>query len=150
MPNPRGINGYGTKDSEFILRSLRRIILGLLLLSEPADDVLKASLIKYRDERQTQNQKLQSLAKDHGYVIGYALMIEVLLSIVMYLVLPRTTKLNQEENRLGISSKRRFKPSAEQVRQAVSDEVEKDLARGNGPDFIQDQLKHNYNLHVGR
>ncbi|KAE9391273.1 hypothetical protein BT96DRAFT_1001490 [Gymnopus androsaceus JB14] len=92
MPNPPGINGYGTMAKD-----------------KPANDVLKASLIKYQDERQTQNQKLQSLAKDHGYVIG-------------------TTKLNQEENWLGISSKHYFKPSAEQVRQAVSDEVEKGLA----------------------
>ncbi|KAJ3911553.1 hypothetical protein F5877DRAFT_85809 [Lentinula edodes] len=112
MPNPSGKNGHnnGTK---------------------PTDDVLKAHLLKYREQAQSQEQKCRSLTVDLGYSI-------------------RPWKLNKEENRLGIGSKRRFKPAEEVVKQAIITEVEGDLGRRNGPDYIQDNLRHKYNLHVGR
>ena len=58
--------------------------------------------------------------------------------------------LNRQENRLQIASARRFKVPIEQVRQAVVDEVQADLSRGNGPDFIQDRLAQQRDIHVGR
>lgn len=62
----------------------------------------------------------------------------------------RIRTLNKEEERLGIVSKRRLKPPEEEVRQAIINEVEKDLGRSNGPDFIQDKLQLKYDMHVGR
>ncbi|KAJ4492029.1 hypothetical protein C8J55DRAFT_533979 [Lentinula edodes] len=83
---------------------------------KPTDDVLKAHLLKYQEQAQSQEQKCRSLTDDLGYSIR----------------------------------KRRFKPAEEVVKQAIITEVEGDLSRRNGPDYIQDNLRHKYNLHVGR
>ncbi|KAJ3817052.1 hypothetical protein F5880DRAFT_1618648 [Lentinula raphanica] len=98
---------------------------------KPSDDVLRTHLLKYREQGQSQEQKCQSLTADLGYDI-------------------RPWKLNQIENRLRIGSKRRFKPTDDEVRQAVVAEVEGDLGHQNGPDYIQDNLRHKHDLHVGR
>jgi hypothetical protein len=70
--------------------------------------------------------------------------------ILMQIHIASLTKLHEEEIYLKIPSKSRFKPSAEIVKQAVIDEVEKDLGRRNGPDFIKDKLRLEHGLHVGR
>ena len=54
------------------------------------------------------------------------------------------------EKHLQIPTKRRFKPSPEIIKQAIVDEVERDLGRRNGPDYIQEKLRLEHGLHVGR
>jgi hypothetical protein len=49
--------------------------------------------------------------------------------------------LNRLERRLQIPSVRRTAPPPEVARQAILDEVDKDLAANNGPRYIKQKLK---------
>ncbi|KAJ7668107.1 hypothetical protein B0H17DRAFT_1142574 [Mycena rosella] len=53
----------------------------------------------------------------------------------------RTTKLNQIEKRLEILSVRRTPAAQELAAQAISDEVDKDVVQGNGPNYVKSRLK---------
>ncbi|KAJ6507923.1 hypothetical protein C8R47DRAFT_62272 [Mycena vitilis] len=88
----------------------------------PPDDVLKGTLTKYVQQGLTQTQKIDRLVKDHNLQIS-------------------TTKLNQLERKLEIPSVRRTPAPREVATQAVLDEVEKDVAQSNGPNYVKAKLK---------
>ncbi|KAF7440091.1 hypothetical protein PC9H_000434 [Pleurotus ostreatus] len=88
----------------------------------PPDDVLEASLRKYVTRGLSQNDKLKRLVDDHHLSIGLS-------------------KLNQLERKFNIPSLRRCAPSVDIVRQAVVDEVDKDVAQRNGPAFVTGKLR---------
>ncbi|KAJ7156233.1 hypothetical protein C8R46DRAFT_429357 [Mycena filopes] len=88
----------------------------------PADEVLKETLLKYVHQGLTQKQKIERLAKDHNLQIG-------------------TTKLNQLEKKLEIPSVRRTPAPREVAAQAIADEVDKDTAQQNGPNYVKSKLK---------
>ncbi|KAJ6489689.1 hypothetical protein C8R47DRAFT_977824 [Mycena vitilis] len=88
----------------------------------PSDDELKQTLEGYVRRGLTQEQKLERLVKDHSLSI-------------------RTTKLNEIERRLEIPSVRRTRVPREVAVQAVADEMDKDLMRNNGPNFVKSKLK---------
>ena len=69
MPNPSGKNGHnnGTSMSFIPIHSLPNF----WLFAEPTDDVLKAHLLKYREQAQSQEQKCRSLTVDLGYSIRW-------------------------------------------------------------------------------
>ncbi|KAJ7874312.1 hypothetical protein B0H14DRAFT_3083423 [Mycena olivaceomarginata] len=82
----------------------------------PPDEVLKETLLKYVRQGLKQKQKIERLAKDHNLQIG-------------------TTKLNQLEKQLDIPSVRQM------AAQAIADEVDKDTAQQNGPNYVKSKLK---------
>ncbi|KAJ7021265.1 hypothetical protein C8F04DRAFT_1314842 [Mycena alexandri] len=87
----------------------------------PPDDELKRSLEQYVRWGLTQEQKIERLVKDHNLSI-------------------RTTKLNDIERRLEIPSVRRTRAPREVAAQAVADEMDKDIAQNNGPNFVKSKL----------
>ncbi|KAJ7123737.1 hypothetical protein C8R44DRAFT_840569 [Mycena epipterygia] len=88
----------------------------------PPDPELKETLLKYVRQGLTQDQKCERLVKDHNLSI-------------------RTTKLNQLERKLEIPSVRRTPAPRELAAQAVSDEVDRDVSQGNGPNYVKSRLK---------
>lgn len=113
------------------------------MVVDPPDDVLKVSLLTYIQRGLTQKEKTQRLASDHGLAIGCAMIYGYRRnwendSIPLY----RTTTLNILERRLGIPSVRRTPAGNESGRQAVLDELEKDVMNANAPRFIQERLRH--------
>ncbi|KAJ7687071.1 hypothetical protein B0H14DRAFT_3101474 [Mycena olivaceomarginata] len=88
----------------------------------PLDEVLKETLLKYVRQGLKQKQKIERLAKDHNLQIG-------------------TTKLNQLEKQLDIPSVRRTPAPREMAAQAIADEVDKDTAQQNGPNYVKSKLK---------
>ena len=55
-------------------------------------------------------------------------------------MLTRKTKLNELERKFAIPSVRK-PPRADEARQAIIDEVEKDVNQRNGPLYIKSKLK---------
>jgi hypothetical protein len=55
-------------------------------------------------------------------------------------MLTRKTKLNELERKFSVPSVRK-PPRADEARQAVVDEVERDVHRRNGPLYIKSKLK---------
>ncbi|KAF7310263.1 hypothetical protein MIND_00400200 [Mycena indigotica] len=88
----------------------------------PPDDVLQETLLKYVRRGLKQKEKLARLVEDHQLEISVA-------------------TLNKIERRLEIPSVRRNRPSQEVAVQAVIDEVEKDIAQNNGPNYVKTQLQ---------
>ncbi|KAF7301184.1 hypothetical protein MIND_00682900 [Mycena indigotica] len=90
----------------------------------PPDDQLRETLLKYVKRGHTQQQKLERLIEDHQLKISIAV-------------------LNKLERRLGIPSvKGSRRVAAEVAAQAVIDELEKDLAQNNGPNYVKMQLQN--------
>ncbi|KAJ6460794.1 hypothetical protein C8R47DRAFT_1242082 [Mycena vitilis] len=94
---------------------------GYAAQDKPSDDVLHAALTKYATRGYLRDTKLQCLRDELNYSIG-----------------KRT--LNKLEKRLEIGTVRK-PPPLEVSRQAVIDEVSRDVLQLNGPVFIQTQLK---------
>lgn len=64
-----------------------------------------------------------------------------LMVTVVLIGIIRLSKLNQLEQKFNIPSLRRCAPSVDIVRQAVVDEVDKDVAQRNGPAFVTGKLR---------
>lgn len=61
-------------------------------------------------------------------------------SLALTQMLTRKTKLNELERKFAILSVRK-PPRADEARQAIIDEVEKDVNQRNGPLYIKSKLK---------
>ncbi|KAJ7577390.1 hypothetical protein C8J56DRAFT_798931 [Mycena floridula] len=103
----------------YVLRSSSNNIVQHRL--DPPDDVLHAILQGYSNRKLSRAVKLERLSIDHGLQIGKSM-------------------LNRLEARLKISTVRQNLPPAEISRQAVVDEVAKDITQGNGPGYVTGKL----------
>ncbi|KAF7312986.1 hypothetical protein MKEN_00983300 [Mycena kentingensis (nom. inval.)] len=92
--------------------------------SYPPDDILTQKLTQYAIDGLSQEEKILALATDK----------DCLLQI-------RTTTLNKLERRLKIPGVRRDRRAPEVETQDILDEVEKNPAQTNGPNFIKTKLQ---------
>ncbi|KAJ8081664.1 hypothetical protein PM082_007510 [Marasmius tenuissimus] len=100
--NPSGKNGYNNGTC-------------------PPDDVLKASLIDYARRQLTIDQKLNHLAKDHGYTIG-------------------KSKLKQLNAQFDVPNTRNRKAPFEEAQQKILNEMTDDVNRRRGPTTVKTVL----------
>ncbi|KAL0952299.1 hypothetical protein HGRIS_006588 [Hohenbuehelia grisea] len=89
---------------------------------DPPDNILKESLTTYAKRGLNRQQKIQRLKEDHGLAISVAM-------------------LGKIERRLDIPSVRRSAHAVEVIRQAITDEVSKDLGQRNGPNYVQSKMR---------